>query len=209
MPRPSYAALTVLLAATLAPAAQAATVSYNADLPNFASDNPSGTVTGSLPGFTAQYEENISGSVPDVARSVWDAPNSTLDPNDPASVFSYIRRGTVAFDFVTDAVALSFVHGTPSALNVFELFDDGASVFTFDGGGARAFGGGAASTLTTVTDVVFDELRITSNGGGPAVEFGNLAAFSSNVIPIPVPAAGLGLLLGLGALAGLRRRSAA
>lgn len=106
----------------------------------------------------------------------------------------------------TAASSLSFLWGSPDAYQGITLtwrnpFGDWEHlVFGWDDLGAYATGEGAM--MFTITGFTFDKVEFYS--GAPGFEFSNIT-----LAPVPLPAAGLLLLAGLGTLGALRRRKTA
>lgn len=176
------------LAIGLAGAAPAATLSFGA-LPASAVANPLATTK--------------SGTV--IENSATDATNVRLGPWGGTGVYTSVSRGFATYDFGSVLKTLSFVWGTPDTFNSVQFYLGGVLVDTVLG-----FGNGKNIALPTVTisdigAMGFDMVKFVSTK--TAFEFSNITA--STPAPIPVPAAGLMLLAGVGGLAALRRRKAA
>jgi hypothetical protein len=194
------------LIAALAPAAQAATLSWGA-LPAVPQANPIATATSGI------VSENVTDSVGGVRLSPWDyTPPVTQDGNPFTSVGCDNSNGACTawalYEFERTMKSLSFVWGSPDGYNTVEFLLRGTVVDSVSGQEpVDAFGSGGNLALPTVTisDIAggqFDAVRFVS--GAPAFEYAQV-----RVAAVPVPAAGLLLAGALGGLAALRRRKAA
>lgn len=190
------AALAAGMTAMMAIGAMAATVTATplsiADLDGMTPQaNPSATATSG-----AGVQENTTGSVAGEKRTPWEGSIHEL-----TGLYTTVGAGQWAiYEFSKLQTGLSLIWGSPDNYNdlILELIIGDVVVASFNGVAAQppvAIG----ASLFTVTDVQFDRLRFTSSQN--AFEFANLTT-----TPIPLPAGGLLLIGGLGALIAVRRR---
>jgi hypothetical protein len=175
-------------------AADAATVTQ-LPTPGVALANPTSAT------FTGTYFENVSDfGQGGVRRSPWEG--TALD----GSVYSSIT-GSLTFTFAKFADAFSLVWGSPDDYNKLEFYNGTTLVDTVLGAAISPCCNSGQlnipnSLVNISTDAWFNKVVFTS--GQPAFEFANVSASE-----VPLPAGGLLLLGGLGALAATRRRRAA
>jgi hypothetical protein len=98
--------------------------------------------------------------------------------------------------------SLSLLWGSPDTYNTLKLINSGTGAFQTIIPALNGTPGTVTTTLVTISGFAFDRVEFKSNS--PALEFSNVSVAS-----VPVPAAGLMLLLALGGLAALRQRKAA
>ncbi len=194
------AALAVL-ATGLTGAADAATVSWSA-LPETATLNP---VASSTTGFAYQNVTSSNG----IRRSVWKDVGTDIGALADAvgSYYSAVAfGGTATYDLGGTFSSLSFAWGSPDTHNLITFLLDGVVAGTFslsatDVIAPATFGKGSA--YATITGYTFDTVIFSASG--IAFEYANLTA---DVVPVPLPAAGLALVGGLFGLRVLRRNGA-
>lgn len=174
--------------------ASAATVTFGST-PTAAFLNPLADST------TGTVFENTTGSIVGLKRSPWQF--STVDPDAADSFYTSVSGSASAtYSFAQLMGSVSFLWGSPDSFNNLELVLTAGGVSTVINGVEAQGPISARQQYITITDVVFDSLTFRS--GGDAFEFANLEAS-----PVPVPAAGLLLIGGLGMMAALRRRQKA
>lgn len=196
--KPLAATIAAVALLSAAPLAEAATLSFS-DLPSTAILNPTATA------ISGTVLENTTGSVGSVKRSPWELAGSTVNHNAADAWYTSVGADSSATYSFGLSNAATFVWGSPDTYNTLEFLLGGSVVDTVILGGSENIDPASFSTnsaLVTLTDITggaFDGLRFSS--GENAFEFANL-----EVAPVPLPAAGLLMLAGLGSFAALRRR---
>lgn len=198
--------LAVLFAAmSVAPVAQAATLSYG-PLPPAAVANPLAVST------TGTVHQNVTFDRPRFDNP-WTVPDpvtgvETPGPTDLYTGVSQNGSATYRFDL---SVAASFVWGSLDSVNRVEFLRGTKVVDSYtpvDGrrGLPDIYRGGRSflATFTGITGGAFDGIRFST--GDFAFEFANLTVTAA---PVPLPACGALLLGALGGLVVLRRRKGA
>ncbi len=182
-------------------AASAATVTFSA-LPGAAIKNPDATL------ITGNVYENVVGTAGTLRRSPWESDGSSVTHTAPDAWYTSVSANSTATYNVGRSISASFVWGSPDTYNTLEFLLGGSVVDTVVFSGLEnidpaSFGlNSALATFTDITGDLFDAIRFSSSTN--AFEFANL-----EVAPVPLPAAGLMLLAGLGGFAAVRRRKTA
>ena len=177
--------LSAVLAFTAVTGANAATVIWSAQ-PLVAVANP---VAAS---FTGAFFANVTGSVPNVRRDLWQGTALA-----GTGIYSSIR-GSVTFNFALRST-LEFIWGSPDAYNTLRFYNGLTLVDQF--APPPPHGLNVANSFATIQTVAQFN-RVVFRSTRAAMEFGNVAA-------VPLPAGGLLLIGALGGIAALRRRKAA
>ncbi|MFL4471296.1 VPLPA-CTERM sorting domain-containing protein [Tateyamaria armeniaca] len=203
-------ALVLATALTLtAAAAQAVTVQAvaygRADLDALARiANPTATSTSLRSRARAGVYEGVTRNLRRTYRTPWRAASR---PVRRSATFTAVRAATARYEFGADQAGLSLLWGSTGRRDRLSLFNDGVLVTRIIPGVANPGSetvprGGGGTYFVTVSDVLFDEIRISNNRG--AFEFANL-----QVVPaVPLPAGGVLLLTALGGIALMRRKRA-
>lgn len=159
--------------------------------PTTSDPNPAATAT------TGTVFENVTGSIGGLRRTPWEGTALAAT----GLYTSVSRGGSATYDFGSARSALSFLWGSPDTYNnlVIELSGGGGST-TINGAAVQPPVAVGANFVTISGIGMFD--TVTFKSGGNAFEYANVAA-------VPLPAAGLLLVGGLGALGLMGRRKVA
>ena len=177
--------------------ASAASVVTSGVLPGEAILNPIASAT------TGAVYQNVTGSIGGLRRSPWQSSNSTVNYNDSDAWYSSVSgKSTATYDFGAKQKMLSFVWGSPDRYNDLDIdLIAGGTVLTLNGTDMVPPGVlGSTSALVTISDILFD--RVVFRSGGNAFEYANVVSTAA----VPLPAAGLMLMGGLGGLRLVSRR---
>lgn len=194
--RPMVAAAATAALFLTAPLSEAATVTFSA-LPSTDVPMPFAVATG---GANGVVHENIVGSLANEYKSPWSG-TALADTGHYTSI-QHDSWATYAADQLSQL--LSFVWGSPDTYNKIEFLLGGSVIETVQLSASTiidpATWGDMGATVT-ITDVgTFDAVTFHSIGAN-SFEIANL-----EIAPVPLPAAGLMLLAGLGGFAAVRRR---
>ena len=190
----AMAAAVVLASSVMASASSVVTSGV---LPGEAILNPTASAT------TGQVFQNVTGSIGGLRRSPWQSSNSTVNYNDADAWYTSVSgQSSASYDFKEKQKDLSFVWGSPDRYNDLDIdLISGGTVLTLNGADMVPPGVlGSTSAFVTISDILFDRVvfRSTTN----AFEFANVTTTAA----VPLPAAGLMLMGGLGGLRLVSRR---
>jgi len=177
--------------------ASAASVVTSGVLPGEAILNPIASAT------TGAVYQNVTGSIGGLRRSPWQSSNSTVNYNDADAWYSSVSgKSTATYDFGAKQKTLSFVWGSPDRYTDLDIdLISGGTVLTLNGTDMVPPGVlGSTSALVTISDILFD--RVVFRSGRNAFEYANVVSTAA----VPLPAAGLMLMGGLGGLRLVSRR---
>lgn len=117
--------------------------------------------------------------------------------------------GSAEYVFDSLSTYFSLVWGSPDDYNTLTFYDDMGEVDSVLGTEILGFNNGGNvpnSLVTIITDFAFNRVVFSSVNGDGSPRAAFEWARVTNVAPVPLPAGGLLLLGGLGAIAALRRR---
>lgn len=179
--------------------AQAATVTFNTDVPAADMFVPAATST------TGTVYEGATGSVGGVRRSPWD----TITGMEDTGTYTSVSGDSSAIYELTSAInSFEFMWGSVDNYNIIEFYFDGGWVDRLMGDDTQldsAPRGVEWINALVSSDMLFDEVRFVS--GGNAFEYANVQL---SVVPLPaaLPLYGAGIAV-LGFMGWRKRRKAA
>lgn len=188
------ASLAVVSALALSAAAQAASVTYVTAPITGGFNTPATTQT------SGNVAVSVTGSISGLQADPW-AGTPAANIGTYTSVYG---GGSATYDLLAPTDNVSFVWGSPDSYNTLAFYAGNALIDSITGSAItpQANLGFAAAYVTLTTASLFD--RVVFSSATNSFEYAFPDAYVT--APVPVPAAGMLAIGGLGALAALRRR---